>query len=117
MRPAEGTVRHFMTTFHFQFRGEAGWEVLGAGLGEGQDAIVRALDEVRGFYGGRLPPGRYQVIESRSEDSRWRAFELGGDGEVVAEDGLATGPDRDEGDRPTDRGRLLPTAEDPRSKD
>ena len=69
--------------FHFQFMGERGWESIGAGDGETGDPLGGALDEVRELSGGKLPPGVYQVIESRSSDTRWQSFELSEDGEIV----------------------------------
>ena len=71
--------------FHFQFRGPAGWEPIGAGVGDGEDPLAEALDEVRRFAGGTLPAGSYQVIEARSSDTRWQAFELGKDGEIISD--------------------------------
>jgi hypothetical protein len=65
-----------MAIFHFQVHGEYGWEALGAGLGDGEDPIAAALDELRDFYGGLLPGGEYRVIEARSANALWRTFEL-----------------------------------------
>jgi hypothetical protein len=69
--------------FHFQFRGTVGWEAIGAGVGDGEDPIAEALAEVRRFAGGTLPAGNYQAIEARSSDTRWEAFDLGEDGQIV----------------------------------
>ena len=82
-----------MTIFHFQFYGEAGWEALGAGSGEGEEAIRLALDELRGFCGGRLRPGRYAVIEARSEDAGWSVFELDDHREMAGGRIVAATPD------------------------
>lgn len=68
--------------FHFQFRGITGWEPIGAGAGGGEHPIAAALAEVRGFAGGTLPAGTYQVIEARSSDTRWKTFDLGEDGQM-----------------------------------
>jgi hypothetical protein len=69
--------------FHFQFLGEAGWEPVGAGIGEGDDPITSALDEIRELSAGALPAGRYQVIEARGSDTRWQTFDLGSDGNRI----------------------------------
>ncbi len=71
--------------FHFQFRGTAGWEAIGAGVGDGEDPIAEALAEVRSFADGTLPAGNYQVIEARSSDTRWETFDLGEDGRIIWE--------------------------------
>jgi hypothetical protein len=71
--------------FHFQFRGSGGWEPIGAGVGGGDDPIAEALEEIRGFAGGKLPAGTYQVIEPRSSDTRWQTFDLGEDGEIISD--------------------------------
>jgi hypothetical protein len=73
--------------FHFQFRGTAGWEPIGAGAGVGdsEDPIAEALAEVRRFAGTTLPAGTYQVIEARSSETRWKTFDLGEDGQIVWE--------------------------------
>jgi hypothetical protein len=71
--------------FHFQFRGTAGWEPIGAGVGDGEAPIAAALAEVRGFAGGMLPAGTYQVIEARSSETRWKTFDLGEDGQIIWE--------------------------------
>ena len=52
-------------------------------MGEGDHAVRQALQEVRHFCGGSLPQGRYQVIESRSGDTRWHSFELDADGQIL----------------------------------
>jgi hypothetical protein len=71
--------------FHFQFLGIAGWEPIGAGVAGGEDPIAAALAEVRGFAGGTLPAGTYQVIEARSSETRWKTFDLGEDGQIIWE--------------------------------
>ena len=72
-----------MSIFHFQFRGEVGWEPVGAGEGRGEDALDGAFADLRELSGGSLPAGTYQVIESRSSNALWQTFEVGGDGEIV----------------------------------
>ncbi|OJU85349.1 MAG: hypothetical protein BGO11_17865 [Solirubrobacterales bacterium 70-9] len=69
--------------FHFQYLGAAGWECVGAGIGEGREPIAEALEEVRRLSGGRLPAGHYQAIEARAADPRFESFELGEDGKPV----------------------------------
>jgi hypothetical protein len=73
-----------------QFRSVAGWEAVGAGEGAGEDPVGEALAEVRGFSGGTLPAGSYQVIQARSSVTRWETFELGVDGEIL--DPAESGP-------------------------
>jgi hypothetical protein len=77
--------------FHFEFRGTAGSEAIGVGVGGGGDPIGEALAEVRGYAGGTLPAGTYRVIEARSADTRWQTFELGEDGEIILDPGTTVG--------------------------
>lgn len=72
-----------MTTYHFQFDGETGWEDIGAAVDGGEDPLVFAIIELRALYGGALPPGRYQAIEARSDHARWVPFELSERGRIV----------------------------------
>lgn len=64
------------TIFHFEFLGEAGWEPVGAGIGEGEDPVRAAFREVRTFSGGTLPSGTYRVIASGPSDARWETFRV-----------------------------------------
>ncbi len=82
-----------MSIFHFQYLGQEGWEPIGAGLGEGDEAVPMALEELREMVGGDLPTGSYRVIGARFSDPRWESFELDADGhqidEVDAEESIA----------------------------
>lgn len=64
------------TTFHFEFLGEAGWEPVGAGMGEGKDPVRSAFREVRDLSGDTLSPGTYRVIASTPTDARWETFRV-----------------------------------------
>jgi hypothetical protein len=68
---------------HFQFDGVKGWEALGAGEGSSDDPLNGALDDVRHLCGGNLPKGSYRFIDPRVAGSRWQAFELDAQGQVV----------------------------------
>jgi hypothetical protein len=63
--------------------GEAGWEPVCAGLGDGKDPVRSALDDIRELCGGELPAGRYRVIHSRSKDARWETFRIDARGRVL----------------------------------
>jgi hypothetical protein len=65
-----------MAIFHFQLLGAAGWEAVGAGVGDGEDPVDVALAELRDLCGGHLPAGRWRVIESHSADPRLETFEV-----------------------------------------
>ena len=62
--------------FHFEFHGDADWEPIGAGIGDGHEPLLEALGEVQRLYGGSLPAGLYQVIEVGSRDPRWMTFRV-----------------------------------------
>jgi hypothetical protein len=87
-----------MSIFHFQHRGQADWEPIGAGVGEGDMPVMEALADLRELAGGSLPAGSYRVIEARSSDPRWESFELDLDcrliEEAVAEDPLGRAIER-----------------------
>jgi hypothetical protein len=68
---------------HFQFKGERGWEALGAGEGDSENPFDGALDDVRRLCGGSLPGGSYRFIDPRVAGARWQAFELDSDGRIV----------------------------------
>lgn len=69
-----------MPIFHFQILGPLGWEAIGAGVGQGEDPLGGALDELRDHFGGELPPGRYQALEAWVSDACWTEFEIAPDG-------------------------------------
>jgi hypothetical protein len=69
---------------HFEFDGEGSWEAMGSGIGDGEDALTVALDDLRGLHGGRLPAGNYRFIEARGGDARWGRLELDADGRLLA---------------------------------
>jgi hypothetical protein len=69
--------------FHFQCKGENGWEDMGSGVSSGDNPVSSALADLRVLYGGELPAGSYRCIGTRSGTSRWQTFELDGDGLLV----------------------------------
>lgn len=71
--------------FHFQVLGEAGWEPVCAGLGDGADPVRSALKEVRELCDDELPAGTYRVIAGRSKDARWETFRIDRRGRVLRE--------------------------------
>jgi hypothetical protein len=68
---------------HFEFDGAVSWEAMGSGIGDGEDPIAVALDDLRDLHGGRLPAGRYRFIAARGGDARWQPLELDADGHVL----------------------------------
>ena len=68
--------------YHFEFRGEAGWEAVGSGDGAGAEPEVAALLDLMGLAGGCLPEGEYRCIAAISESTRWGSFRLGPGGEI-----------------------------------
>lgn len=66
--------------YHFEFRGQAGWEACGSGGGTGDDAVEMAVGDLQGLTFTELPPGEYRCIAATGQDARWIHFELGPDG-------------------------------------
>jgi hypothetical protein len=69
--------------FHFQIRGEHGWEALGSGVSTTTDALAGAIDDLRSLHGGTLPRGSYEYVEAQGTDPRFGSFRLGEDGELL----------------------------------
>jgi hypothetical protein len=68
---------------HFEFEGGRSWEVMGSGIGDGEDPVGTALADLRSLHGGELPAGTYRYIEARAGDARWEPLELGERGEIL----------------------------------
>jgi hypothetical protein len=82
--------------FHFQFKGPAGWEPVGSGEAEREDAVGlrRAAVDLSALAGG-LEPGTYRAIAAKGASTRWLSFRIGADGSFFGDDEIF-----DQGDRP-----------------
>jgi hypothetical protein len=66
--------------YHFEFRGEMGWEAFGSGEGSGTDPVGAAMADLTAVAGGTLPAGEYRFIAATSGNPRWGSVWLGADG-------------------------------------
>lgn len=72
--------------FHIEYRCQGRWEAFGSGEGEGSDAGVAALGDLKELAGGNLPVGTYRCIPANTGATRWESLALGADGRIVFAD-------------------------------
>jgi hypothetical protein len=79
-----------MELYHFEFRGEAGWEAFGSGVGSGVDPTSAAMADLAEIAEGSLPDGEYRCISATSRSPRWESVWLGPDGRIDVPGALAS---------------------------
>ena len=56
---------------------------MGSGLGDEEDRLRAAIEDLRSLHGGALPAGLYRYVEAGGSAPRLGDFELGDDGEML----------------------------------
>jgi hypothetical protein len=69
--------------YHFEFRGEMGWEAFGSGEGSGTDPVGAAMADLTAVAGGTLPAGEYRFIAATAGTPRWGSVWFGAEGRIV----------------------------------